>query len=259
LGNPDTYLALAADLTAAGALAFGAKQFRDARRTIASLGAVSAQMSVTENATKDLLTGIKHGISTRALGNFPEYNKEIVDVLNAATEEITICCDLLGYGMCTTPDVFREYLSVLQHKSIEMPVRIAYLADDTLRSVLREQLAGPEWSAWRDTARSGIDDLIDGDGAGIPMSELSVEDFTSALLSAQSRLRRTLDPDERDIQLTQIRDVVPLYFWIADRTAAVVALTRFDGGVKEVGFRTLDRDMIASLIGIYERYVRSAS
>jgi hypothetical protein len=254
LNDIDTYLSIAADVTAIGALVFGARQFRDARRTIASLGIVSNQMEATERTTKTLLTGIEHGISTRALGNFPAYHDEIVNVLKAATNKITICCDLLGYGMCTDPEVFQGYISILQHKSVDMPVRIVYLSDDMLRSVLYDQLTEPEWQQWRDATRDGIKALLLENKEVVPVPELSIEEFTSALLVAQSRLRRRLDPDVRNVQLTQTDHILPLYFWIADRTAAVVALTKFDGGVKEVGFRTSDRNMIDSLIGIYDRY-----
>ena len=62
---------------------------------------------------------ITDSISTRYIGEFPDFIEQINDLLSEAKEEIIIMTDVLGYGMYSNPEGFHKYLSIIEKKASE--------------------------------------------------------------------------------------------------------------------------------------------
>ncbi|HET7454695.1 MAG TPA: hypothetical protein VFJ76_04160 [Solirubrobacterales bacterium] len=249
VGN-DAFLATAAVLVGIAALAFASKQYFDARATLDSLETSTSSLDDVSGR----LEAVQQSISTRMVGNFPEFIEEIVDVLKGARKEVWILCDIPGYGMISSPAFFPRYLEQIQIKSLRMPVHMV-TSRGPLADNARRRINQSGWEAYSRRYEEGIRAMMEQyhDDAE-PVDELTCDRYVECLNEAQEKIVRRMDPETRNVHVTDTNSIVPLLFWVADGVDAVFALTSYTKQAREVGFRTSDRGLIQALIGICNRY-----
>jgi hypothetical protein len=246
----DAVLAVIAVLVGVVALAFASKQYFDARATLVSLQESTSYL----NGVTRSLNDVQQSISTRTVGDFPDFLEEIVKMLEGAKKEIWICCDLPGYGMISSPELFSRYLEQIQIKSLRIPIHLVTSIRPWIDD-LRRRINEVGWNAYSREYEVGVQGLMDQYHPGLEsIADLSCERYVERLEEAQEKIVRSLDPDTRKIDVTDTGSIVPMQFWVVDGTDAVFALARYTKQAREVGFRTSDRGLIHALIGICSKY-----
>ncbi|HET9677654.1 MAG TPA: hypothetical protein VFP21_09140 [Solirubrobacterales bacterium] len=246
----DAILAVIAVLVGVIALVFASKQYFDARVTLEKLADSTSSLDGVSRS----LSHVQQSISTRTIGDFPDFLEEITKVLGGAEKEVWICCDVPGYGLISSPKLFFRYLEQLQVKSLRVPIHMV-TSQGPLLEDLRRRIHEVGWDAYSSKYAEGITEMMERYHLGPEsMLELSGEKYVELLGEAQGKIVRSLDPDTRKIDVTDTNSIVPLQFWVVDGTDAVFALARYTKQAREVGFRTSDRGLIQALIGICGKY-----
>src|ERR1051325_10025570 len=77
---------------------------------LAVVALVIAIVHLTElDKTVQRLENIQDGLSTRYLGNYPAFFRQIVKVVGSAQKNLVIVCDFPAYGSFSEPSTFEDY------------------------------------------------------------------------------------------------------------------------------------------------------
>lgn len=209
--------------------------------------------SVNEEIQK-ILAELRGELQTRYIGRFPDFIPSIVNVIRGATRELTIFCDLPAYGVVSNPPWYVQYRDAIQDKMQDhaVKVRILHLDAPARRAALEAQF-GELW-------RSNMKAKAFLERFGEDVQSIAKDTFLDLIESEQSKALEAFQMVSagRDIKVTEIHAIMPMYFWIADRNRAVFALTQFDRAAHEVAFLTTSENLIKAMGGIYKRYLAEA-
>jgi hypothetical protein len=216
-----------------------------------------AQITTVEGVNaelKKILSELQGELETHYIGKFPDFMPNIVDVIQGATKELTIFCDLPAYGVVSNPLWHIKYREALQLKLEDqaVKVRILHLDRPARRALLQAQFG----DIWHSNPKvKAFLERYDRDVRVVTKEEFMdlVEGEQRKALDAY-RIVRT----RRDVTTTETNAIMPMYFWIADRHQAVFALTQFERGAHEVAFRTTSENLTKAMGGIYKRYLAEA-
>jgi hypothetical protein len=197
-----------------------------------------------ERGVSDLTTRLESDVrrleqqlSTRRLGEAPQFLPEIVRLIQEAKEdgEIIIFCDFPAYGAASRPSDYAKYVNAIKTRRKGVQVKLMFLDEDDRQRLAREFYESNQTSELVDSSR-------------FPTAEHFV-DFVS------DANERALGDAFRDAEPFPNPRVMPLHFWIVDGERAIFSLQRYKKrGVPEVGFETRDRSLVASLRGIFQHY-----
>src|SRR5438067_76136 len=172
------------------------------------------------------LEDVQRSLSTRYVGQFPEFFPEIVSLLNSAKREITIFCDFPAYCSFSDPHTFLDYQHTLERKAQQEEVRIIFtcLGPDHRVRAVNDQFfqAGQEWEAWK--TNLGIRDRLShflSKHRGPPVDKLTKEQFFETLERLE---KRTLEETFANATIRELDTYIPLYFWLVDGMKAVFAI-----------------------------------
>jgi hypothetical protein len=240
------------------AIVLAAIQFADARHTLGNIEEVSGKLEGStndlQNLREDLTTSTKRlegQLSTRWIGVFPDYLPQIVDLVGSATESVVIFCDFPAYGEFTKWDTYGKYAEVIREKG--PLVSLLCLDEDKRRALAEQQVStGGGWESWRSAHEVQIGEYLADQEHDDDPKTISRQRLVSLLCAGDARaLRDEFGAAEK--WTTSL--VMPLYFWIVDNEKAVFGLAPFvQEKALEVGFRTVDGNLIGALNGIFSRY-----
>lgn len=246
------------------ALVFAAIQFGDARRTIRKVKELGQGLKESTGRVEDLRaelvasTGkIEEQLSTRRIGEFPDFLPKIVELLSSAdkgSESILICCDFPAYAeFSSAPSTYREYADCLQSRGDQ--VRLLCLDDAERLTLLSEQIRESEWQDWRTSHAVQLSEYLALHGRGATYETIEHRELLNIF---SRRDAETLDEAFADATVFATERVMPLYFWIVDGPRAIFSVAQFlPKGALEVGFYTTDESLISALKGIFARYQES--
>jgi len=217
-----------------------AEQSKDIRR----LGKISKDHDI-----------ILRALSTRRLGQFPDYMTPIAELIEKAEREIVILCDFPAYGSFSAPQEFLRYRHALEQKiSEEKIVRVTCLDADGRKALTYEQFPEPKWEEWRSRQKKRLRAFLHFHGSEADADDLSIEQF--AMLLEQEDVR-VLDESLLHADKAFINAHLPLYFWLIDGKAAIFSIPSFTEKATEHGFFTLDEHLILGLLDLEARYRRA--
>lgn len=231
---------------------------REQLAKVEEVGEMELQMvRRVRNDLNSTLGQLQGEIATRYVGRFPDFLGEIIDVIGKAEKELTIFCDLPAYGVVSTPKNFNRYMEAIEAKlrDDEIELHMVHLGKTARRAGLDIQF-GSDWSetkkqkpviAFVKACRRKIDSITQ--DQFFDLVELEQEKALERFIHAARGKR---------LDATQTEAIMPLYYWIADRKAAVFALSQFRRGIHEAGFRTRSENLIDAMLGIRERYAEQA-
>jgi hypothetical protein len=203
--------------------------------------------------TTDKLERIEHSISTRPIGRFPDFVDVIEKTVRGAKRSLIVACDFPAYGE------FDDKGLPIQH-AIEdkihqvKTVSLTFFVRSRRDSARRAQFPESEWNSTMDKggerqkmltflARHGY---VKPAAPRYPDFIATMGDYDDSLLSNQFR-----GADAR-----QVANDMPLFFWIADDSEAVMVV-QTPGGHEDSAFWTRDPQLIAALKSVASDY-RSA-
>jgi hypothetical protein len=203
---------------------------------------------------QETLAELRGEVETHYIGKFPDFMPNIVSVIESATKELTMFCDLPAYGVVSNPTSYIKYRNAIQDKVQDeaVEVRILHLDAPARRALLDAQF-GDSWQSNTNVRsflqRRGRDAKAVTKGEFLDLIETEQRNALEGL---------KLAPIGRGSETTETHAIMPMYFWIADSRRAVLVLTQFDRTAHEVAFLTTSENLIKAMCGIFNRYLAAA-
>jgi hypothetical protein len=180
-------------------------------------------------AVAALIVGLVHlqeisrmqaSLSTRYIGEFPDFLDEIIGIVQSAHRDINILCDFPAYGNFDDPTRsarLRDLIRLKLHQGVK--VRLVCLDHERRRLALSLQF--PSAPAPYKTREAFIDDF-------------------------EAKNEAALKQTYGDANVLQVNAELPVFFWIADRRRGVLVVQTFGGNV-EYGFASSDLALMRAL------------
>lgn len=205
---------------------------------------------------KKMLDSINDALTTRHIGQFPDYMKTIVDLVGKSNKNVTILCDFPAYGCFSAPSDFLAYRQTLERKIEEGKlVRITSLDSPSRGALSREQFSLEEkdlgkWEEWKTKNQERLTIFLNSHG-GTTVGDLTLKHFTYLLEEEDQRMLKRPFKKENS---TATKEYIPVYFWIIDESEAVFSIPSFTERATEHGFHTSDHRLILGLKDLEARY-----
>ncbi|HBB86795.1 MAG TPA: hypothetical protein DC047_04195 [Blastocatellia bacterium] len=211
--------------------------------------------AISENQLKtaDRLQAISDNQTTRYVGEFPAFLKDIVDILGETKpgEEITIISDFPGYGIYSNHRAFLTYEQVIKEKLLESPVSMVVLDHNQRTDVLNAEFG-----------KRNIQEIK----RSSPFKE-----FMSWALHNESEFRSpedlclAIEKEQIDAYESNFKSIrnkcesnraLPILLWIVSDRVAVFSIPNLlpEQGAVEAGFITRDQRLITQLKVIAKGY-----
>lgn len=202
------------------------------------------------------LEEVKGSLSTRYVGQFPEYYPEIVELLKGAKREIVIFCDFPAYASFTDPRTWFDYEQTVERKTQQEGVTVSLTClNQRHRSMaLHEQFFdGLNWNDWKNmpTVNGQLQYFLSSRRQAPSFNELTQDQFISMLDAVD---RRSLQDTFEKAQIRELDSYIPLFFWLTDGIKAVFAIPGTSQRAVEYGFLTTDQKLISAFLDMRHHY-----
>jgi len=198
---------------------------------------------------------VARSLSTRYIGQLPDYFPEIVALLKRARHDIVIFCDFPAYGSFTEHDSWFDYRQILERKIQEgRRVVLTCLDEDCRNKYVKQQLfkEGQGWDEWKQS--SGINKQLQHYLKKHPeapnIDELKEGDLLKLFADEERQMLQELSGAE----IQQISTYMPLYFWLVDGSSAIFVVPSYSERAIDYGFFTTDQKLILAFEGMRDRY-----
>jgi hypothetical protein len=189
-------------------------------------------------------------LSTRYLGTFPDYMKELTRLVDNASDTLLISPGVSGYGMYSNHGDYVSYYSALQRK-VGLREFKAILLDETgVKDLVDSQLLGVDFDN-KIVPSDNFRQFVNWSHREKPRD---MESFKRALREVEM-VTRTKDFREKGINCSEIAGQMPIYVWIADSNVAVFSVPDLQTpNPQENAFITHDSRLIKQLVTIFRTY-----
>ena len=233
--------------------------------TVVALVLALPQLMVARRQAREIQQ-IRLSLSTRYIGTFPKYLRDIVNFVEDAESEIIICSNFATSGFFSAHSTWRQYRNALEERQdANVSVEII-LPDEAHRERLNEQdfaFSDEAWIQWKSNPafQEGIKELIA--TTATTGSRVKIADLEKSTLIklVEDNDKKALDTTFHRAKVVLTSFVSPLHFWIIDGRKAIftIPFTAALGeppllGIRGYGFMTSDTDLIRALYHIRDRY-----
>jgi hypothetical protein len=205
------------------------------------------------------LDEVRGSLSTRYLGQFPEFIPEIVSHLQRAKRKITIFCDFPAYGHFSDRRSWLNYGQTIKNKTFDK-VHVSLTCFDEARryDFNTEQFSQVEegWDEWKRDPQieRKLKELLVSRGKDADVDALTKKEFAKLLEDTEQDM---LLDEFLNAEKVEVNKDIPLYFWIIDDAEAIFAIPSFSDETTEYGFFTSDPKLISAFQQIVKRYHRN--
>jgi hypothetical protein len=202
------------------------------------------------------LEEVRGSLSTRYIGQFPQYYPTIVDLIARAKRSVIIFCDFPAYGSLTDPKSWLNYKQILERKmqQDDMKVAVTCLDKERRQAFVREQLFQPGngWNEWKTNPVSveQLKTLLKWHGIKKDVKDLGEDEFFQVLEFDEERM---LNETFARAETCELESYVPLHFWLIDDDVSAIFAIPSVSAI-EYGFSTTDPRLISALKDMRDRY-----
>lgn len=226
---------------------------------ISSAKAQSRQLGQTLTKSQEILFSTERvfqHLTTRYIGSFPNFFKNICDCIDSAETEILVACDVPAYGTFSSRKLCNQYLTILRNKQIDgVSVKIVTLSLE-MKNWLRDRAGNTYANLPQALGDENFAQCLD---AFNKSEKVQIQDFQQ-LREALTKIHdRTLDDPSLASEKYMLNAPMPIYCWIADGKRAVFAIPSWAGDIIEHGFETRDESLCKALVSAWELYVERAT
>jgi hypothetical protein len=192
------------------------------------------------------LDDVIKALPTRYLGEFPRFLADIIQLIEASNNTLTISCDFPGYAKFSEllrADDYQNALAGAAQRIKHIDVQCLHLA--ARRTHRLRQFPDDNWVR---SHSSQVSSYLKHVHAG--SQELTHENLINEL---DNRDAKALTENPAFNAVYSVSDHMPVYFWIADGKEAVFAI-QVSAKSSEYGFHTSDAQLINGLLAIQDRY-----
>ena len=201
------------------------------------------------------LIDIQRSLSTRYIGQFPEYFSKILELVEGAKQEIVIFVDLAGYCSFTDPKTFFAYRQVIERKLKRENVQVSLTCYTNARrtALFAEQFfrSGESWEQLKRSSEQAFRAFLQAHYPKRDVNTLTQEDFVKLLESDEERF---LNDTFAGASVNETDAHISLYFWLVDGISAIFTIPSMSEATLEHGFATTDQKLIGALREMRDRY-----
>jgi hypothetical protein len=193
-------------------------------------------------------------VSTRYVATFPGNLRFIKDDIVSQAgkgDELLIQVDFIGYGMYSSPTLFKLYLKEIKDAKRERGanVKVLIYGEDAVRKTLLTQFSKEDYAKLTSSAYSESDSKIKEKRERFRLfldvyqkePPQNYEDFLNLLISVQDTFCRELRDEEIEVRThdnPSIQEAV--FFWMLSRKEMMFAFTNLSDTEKGFSFKTSD-------------------
>ena len=202
----------------------------------------------------------QRSLSTRYIGEFPEYLPLIVSLIKQAQKEVLVFCDIPAYGHFSDYTNWLEYRYVIEKQSGKIPVSLTCLNKEWRNKTHDEQFTEKElaWDEWKKEAkiREQLQRYLQINSRSVNVETLSKQEFADMVEETDNQM---LSGVFATCDIMEVAAYIPLYFWLVDKKEAIFTIPSYSNKHSEYGFFTSDPRLISAFIEMKERYHREAT
>lgn len=196
---------------------------------------------------------ISNSLSTRYLGQFPDYFPDVIDVIKSANKELKVVCTIPIHGVYSKRDGWLGTKHELENAENRGVSVFCVFADRTNREdFLKRQFpnAVAQWSTFRTNNLQKIEIFLKSHGSGT-IDALSSNGFFDLFDKAAAT---ELNTTYKSATVKEVAYRPSVYMWIADEKSAVFAISSTAPAFFAEAFRTTDTKLIQSLVRLHREY-----
>jgi hypothetical protein len=227
--------------------------------TVIALALAGWQSLASFKQTKKL-SSISDSLSTRYLGEFPEYLPQIANMLLRAKQDISIVCAISCHGVFTSPDgwlFIKQAIETALGINNKINVSCVFTDKHIIRSISKNQYqeAFSNWKNWclNHDNMIKIQHFVNKFGSDQQIEKLSIEDFLDLIEKAATETSRTT---YKGAKIIEVNFRPPLYMWIVDGKEAIISIPTTVPNYCAQAFYTTDARLLTALINMYNEYQR---
>jgi hypothetical protein len=198
---------------------------------------------------------VANSLSTRYVGQFPDYLEDAVTVLESARCQIRILVWMPGPAFFSQPTTFVRYNQAIERKARDPGVNVQLIClNGRLRherlTIQFQQGSEDEWSLWREENASRLEIFLRQDDDLVPQ-HIAFGTFVERNAFHQSQV---LDYLRRcGVTTIEVDQNITVQAWIADDTQAIFSI-HSSTSRSSYGLYTSDPRLVAALISMTEHY-----
>lgn len=188
---------------------------------------------------------VVESISTKYINNYPNYIKEITELISTAEKDILIVTADITKGVVASHTDWIKYIQSLSNKLETQNVRLKILTYDRSRRSEHQNERILDWEKFQKNNEQKITQFSKYRKYSDPISKVDI--FLKELEALNNEITNfTLKHGEFEETNTPLT----LYFWIVDDKEAIFVIPSINTDDNEVAFRTKDPRMILALKNI---------
>jgi hypothetical protein len=204
-------------------------------------------------------------LPTRFLGEFPDFLRNLTNVIRNANSHLIIQCDFPAYGRLSKPEDFRAYKTAIADKLYEkrnnkdFQLDFVCLSSKERKRAFNNQFPEKKWDEWK-RVPTNLERLKDflaeyPTSSGATADTISHTEFTTLLAQCNDRLLENIEIFKHPrVHLTETSLDMGVYFWIRDDLEAIFTYPSFEHEETEFGFFTADSRLIGAFRDISNKY-----
>jgi len=225
------------------------------------LAVVALGMSVYQlRAAARQASSLKHigdSLTTRYIGQFPDFYENILEILSTSKESVKTIYDLPAYA-CFSRTLdwlsFEHRLAMLAQQNVR--ITIAFYSAERRRKMLREQFSynsNQEWILW--SSKRDIADRLENFQKRYGQKKKPISNVGQFL----SLLDETHDDTAKKFvelyDAIELPSLIPLYAWVVDEKVAIFVIPSYTKEHSEYGFISNDARVVAALSTMIDRVI----
>jgi hypothetical protein len=219
-------------LLALVAIVFACIQYRDARRQL------------------DRLRAITSSIQTQYVGEFPTNMDRIIEVINNVGDqgELDVMTDFAGYGIYSRNDKYQEYLNALVRAHQQRSVRIKMMVYDKplVQDAFQVQIKTKDFE---EEKKVGFRDFF----KKRPPDPADYPDFISRIVDLQNDSANDFCRNGVEVRRVPLKEKYVYFSWQSSNPEAVFAFRNEEERNREISFHTLDAKLIEIFKTIFDQ------
>lgn len=209
----------------------------------------SNKQSERLNKQSNSLSMITDSLSTKYIGEFPDYLSTITTLIEKAENEVRIIKTTPVQAYFTKPILWVNYSQALERKVRSgVSIKIICLDENGRKKRLQLQYLKPEeeWNIWKANNINKINEFIRYRHQNVNTELLKSKEFINLLMSTQNELIKE-SFILKGIEVTEINQIIPVQAWIIDASQAVFTIQTLPLQTVGHAFLTSDPRIVAAL------------
>jgi hypothetical protein len=202
----------------------------------------------------DQLSIVGQRLSTRFLGEAPDYYPELKAVIDRAKNELFVACTLPAVGFFNYYEAWLPVKGSLEMATVRTKVKCVFGEPEAWRGLLSEQFkeAASDWKSWLATDNNAVKLEKFSQRFG---GTASIDSSDALFNTMELALKETLTSTYHDAEVVKTPARLRMYAWVADSKEAVFVIPAIAPKFVAYAFWTRDASIISSLLSNHDEHL----